>query len=846
MGRGEAGRGGRGGRGRRRSQRPSLPTRKRRRESGTYVESRQPYLEKKDRKSPALEEYYTVQKIVPEAELQTLFDVLAVPLPTSFRVTVDSRFCSDVCDKLDNHFQALFDGVVDPENNEPVAPPRRMPWYPDGLAWTVSTPRFLVRRNNVLAPFHKFLVQMHELGAINRQEAVSMIPPLLLDVQPHQSVLDLCAAPGSKTAQLLETIATSPTAEQGLSAGGLVIANDADIKRCWMLAHQLRRFAAPHLMVTHHDAQAFPNVTAFDRVLCDVPCTGDGTLRKAPDMWRKWTPQLGNGIHRLQKNILRRGVELLKPGGRIVYSTCSMNPVENEAVVADALRHFGPDTLELIDVSDQLPLLKRRPGLTTWRVKDTASNFGEPAPIAQDETGTPPEATREQVVEGETNDAEEHVAVAEGALDAADGVQESTESGRWFDVFSDVPARRRKRVVESLFPPSAEEIATGRFPLSRCLRLVPHDQDTGAFFVAVLEKKGSAQASRRTDDATVGLGTGDKSTTQSDTLPEVAAPAANDGPKESTTTPGPAPHVDDAGEGGNTEHGTPNKAVAIGKQPSSNDRNPPERQGSRLITDDPLVGLDRVNEETLKQISEFFGIDEARSRVCLMTRGSEEDRFKRVLLVSPAVREMLKLSLGSPEGREAGLRQRLRVVNAGVRVFERTARRDATVPFRILSDGVRVLRPYVAKRVVSSCMADVEQMLMNEAVEIRSFKERTTRNALNQMQSGSAIMVMGNGHDAETVLIWKGQHKVTKLMPSEEVAAMKMRHGLSVATNTKGDTAQATSRAAVETKVDTCDDKLTNSASAEEADSGAAAVAAPASPRTRVDNDADMDDGSAS
>ena len=73
----------------------------------------------------------------------------------------------------------------------------------------------------------------------------------------------------------------------------------------------------------------------YDRILCDVPCSGDGTIRKAADIWRRWTPINGNGLHPLQLRIALQSASLLKVGGRMVYSTCSFNPVEDEAVVAE-------------------------------------------------------------------------------------------------------------------------------------------------------------------------------------------------------------------------------------------------------------------------------------------------------------------------------------------------------------------------------------------------------------------------------------------------------------------------------------------------------------------------------
>lgn len=98
----------------------------------------------------------------------------------------------------------------------------------------------------------------------------------------------------------------------------------------------------------------------FDRVLCDVPCSGDGTLRKNEGIWNDWRPSNALGLHRTQVQIFLRGAQLTKLGGRLVYSTCSFNPVENEAVVAEVLR-LAEGALELKDVSNELPELRRKP-----------------------------------------------------------------------------------------------------------------------------------------------------------------------------------------------------------------------------------------------------------------------------------------------------------------------------------------------------------------------------------------------------------------------------------------------------------------------------------------------------
>ena len=168
-----------------------------------------------------------------------------------------------------------------------------------------------------------------------------MIPPLVLQVGPEHKVLDMCAAPGSKTSQLLEMLHADELTS-GRAPTGMIVANDSDLKRAFMLVHQCKRIGSPSLLVICHQAQLFPDMAkrqlrpevaaagaadiagtgTYDRILCDVPCTGDGTMRKAPEIWRNWTPRSGQALHPLQLQILVRGAYLLRVGGMMVYSTC--------------------------------------------------------------------------------------------------------------------------------------------------------------------------------------------------------------------------------------------------------------------------------------------------------------------------------------------------------------------------------------------------------------------------------------------------------------------------------------------------------------------------------------------
>lgn len=113
-----------------------------------------------------------------------------------------------------------------------------------------------------------------------------MMPPILCDIQSHHSVMDMCAAPGSKTAQVLELIMRDhmkKSVNKELPKG-FVIANDADHKRAYLLTHQINRFNTSNILISNHNAQEFPDIgdEMFDRVLCDVPCSSDAAIRKIP------------------------------------------------------------------------------------------------------------------------------------------------------------------------------------------------------------------------------------------------------------------------------------------------------------------------------------------------------------------------------------------------------------------------------------------------------------------------------------------------------------------------------------------------------------------------------------
>lgn len=375
------------------------------------------------------EKYYRDLALFPAEDWDTFKKTCQAPLPLTFRITGSRSHAQEILEMFkERHLPNLTNVEFE---NELLKPPMELPWYPGHLAWQLDVPKTVIRKNEQFAKTQRFLVVENAVGNISRQEAVSMIPPIVLEVEPHHTVLDMCAAPGSKTAQMIEAIHKSsdePT--------GFVVANDSDSKRSHMLVHQLKRLNSANLMVVNHDAQFFPrikidsdgsnsgnnNFLKFDRILCDVPCSGDGTMRKNVNVWKTWTPQGGIGLHAVQLNILNRGLNLLKSGGRLVYSTCSMNPIENEAVVAEALRKWGAK-VKLVNCDDKLPGLVRSQGISNWPVIDRTM----------------------------------------------------TEK-----------SKGDEGTVKSWFPPTEDEAKI--FQLQNCIRVYPHQQNTGGFFITVFEK----------------------------------------------------------------------------------------------------------------------------------------------------------------------------------------------------------------------------------------------------------------------------------------------------------------------------------------------------------------------
>ncbi|XP_015282566.1 PREDICTED: tRNA (cytosine(34)-C(5))-methyltransferase [Gekko japonicus] len=585
------------------------------------------------------------------------------------------------------YFKELENQVVD---GQKIEMPQPLSWYPEELAWHTNLSRKVLRKSPQLEKFHHFLVSETECGNISRQEAVSMIPPLLLNVQPHHKILDLCAAPGSKTAQLIEMLHADmsiPFPE------GFVIANDVDNKRCYLLVHQAKRLNSPCIMVVNHDASSIPNlqitkngkkeILVYDRILCDVPCSGDGTMRKNIDVWKKWTTQNSLQLHGLQLRIATRGVEQLAEGGRMVYSTCSLNPVENEAVVASLLEK-SEGALELADVSLELPGLKRMPGVTQWKVM--------------------------------------------------------TKDGQWFEDWKAVPPSRHTQIRPTMFP-LKDEAKLKALNLERCLRILPHHQNTGGFFVAVLIKKSAMPWNKR---------------------PPKLPPSQK---TEHVAQSSEAVSVETV-EGDVVTEARGEDPVVKENPESKKDGvcGPPPTKKMKLFgfKEDPFVFLSE-DDPLFSPIQAFYALDPSFPRMNLLTR-TQEGKKKQLYMVSKEIRDVL---LNNSE--------KLKVINTGIKVWCRNSDGEQFgCAFRLAQEGIYTLYPFINARIVTISLGDVKVLLTEENPFLHKLSSEV-QSQVKEMAMGSIVLKYEpDPNQPETLQCsivlcgWLGKTSIRAFVPKNE------------------------------------------------------------------------------
>ncbi|KAJ8059254.1 hypothetical protein OCU04_012220 [Sclerotinia nivalis] len=802
---GQRGKGGRGGRGRGRGGRSGG----RSRDHG--VDNRCSF-ESVPKSNEKFERYYNGLLNLEEGEKEEFWGALKRELPNSFRFAGSKGHALAVQKQLKERYIPEISAIKQ-FDGRPVEPPTPVPWYPDELAWSMKTSKTVIRKSPPFAKFQKFLVSETSVGNISRQEIVSMIPPLVMDLRPGMTVLDMCAAPGSKAAQLLEMVHHgeetrvqavlkgdgSANAELDLDpsddgrATGLLIANDSDYKRSHMLIHQLKRLSSPNLIVTNHDATMYPSIKLpptpenpatnrylkFDRILADVPCSGDGTTRKNVNLWKDWNPGNALGLYVTQVRILVRALQMLKVGGRVVYSTCSMNPIENEAVVASAIeRCGGPEKVKLISSDDQLPLLKRRPGLKTWTVMDKKGRVWN-------------------------SWAELQKYIAENGQDDWTG-----------------------RLVEGMFPPTDEAMSS--VLLDQCMRVYAHLQDTGGFFITILEKQSEFKAKPESENKKIApkppitaivdeiesaptpkdgesvvpkIEAADELTHPTSTTLEEVTPVARQNQEQygsdATHTVGSKrsaseiedPEIDGATENkrikteGRTEHYPPPPGAELDLTTRPGD----QRSDSKPQKISNKYGQNQAFEEAFKyipgdhpqvqEIESFYKLSERFPRDRFLVRNATGEPAKTIYYTTALIRDILTENDGKG----------IKFIHAGVKMFmKQDVQGEGVCRWRIQSEGMPILQGYVGEgRVVNLSKKETLRTLLIEMfpkVSGDSWKELgEIGERVRDIGMGCCVLRIepGEGEDAFTekmvLPLWRSLHSLNLMLAKEDRSAMLLR-----------------------------------------------------------------------
>ncbi len=245
---------------------------------------------------------------------------MSYPLPPAFAARMRAQLGADA----DKYFAALdapFLRGLRLNPYKPLSPAalNAVPGVLGAVPWYLAYGRYLRLDSTAGAD------PLHGAGAYYLQEPSAMAPVAVLAPKPGETVLDLCAAPGGKSTQIAGEMAGQ----------GLLVCNEPVPSRAKTLSRNIERMGVPHALVVSAEpeqlAPLWPEL--FDAILADAPCSGEGMFRRHPETRAEWSEQAPAGCAARQQRILSCAERMLRPGGRLVYSTCTLNHEENEQVV---------------------------------------------------------------------------------------------------------------------------------------------------------------------------------------------------------------------------------------------------------------------------------------------------------------------------------------------------------------------------------------------------------------------------------------------------------------------------------------------------------------------------------
>ncbi|MEG0741759.1 MAG: RsmB/NOP family class I SAM-dependent RNA methyltransferase [Clostridia bacterium] len=245
----------------------------------------------------------------------------------SERYPLPPRYAEHIREQLGVNADAYFAALEQPYLRGLRLNPRKLPVAMQGMLspipWCAQTGRYLALESLAGAS------PLHEAGAYYLQEPSAMAPVAVLCPQPGERVLDLCAAPGGKSTQIADALA----------GRGLLVSNEPVPSRARVLSRNVERMGVCNALVVSAEPEKLAArwLSAFDAVLVDAPCSGEGMFRRHPEARAEWNEQSPAGCAVRQRHILASAWRMLKAGGRLVYSTCTFSAEENEQVIEHLL-----------------------------------------------------------------------------------------------------------------------------------------------------------------------------------------------------------------------------------------------------------------------------------------------------------------------------------------------------------------------------------------------------------------------------------------------------------------------------------------------------------------------------
>ena len=723
-----------------------------------------------------------------ENEVKLFNESLRKSLPIAFRINKSgsnySRVMQMILDQQEKGTQGLEKFLEQYELIEPkMFDLKQVSWFPGKSVWVMDATRNMLKKCPAMKVLHTQIQKGSEGGLLTRQELVSMLPPLFMDIQPDDKVLDMCAAPGSKTSQLLENLLMGcVTNQKGSSfedrlkalghSKGAIIANEIETKRAFILSHQMKRFNSSNVAVVNHPGQGIPTLRMagedktqkffFDKVLVDVPCSGDGAIRKIPMKWRNWSAMDGINLHFLQIQLLEKALDLVKVGGIIVYSTCSLNPIENEAVVAEVFRRANSKcsgALELEDVHSKFEGLLMRKGMTKWDVlieksKKEQNLLGKSGDLEKKEEKkeevqekkiefnklTFPDLERYVYINGKPKEKEFDTIPYENHFNCYSSMEEYLEAYK--------NKNPSNKIKPSIFFQNEDELRD-QIQIEKTGRIHPHDQNTGGFYLALIRKK-----------KRVVLTEVAKESEKTEKKPEETKTEKIEEEIKETKE-----EIKESKEETNKDSKPKNKPVGFENQ-------------KNVLKERDLMNFNPIAESEWEYIQKEFQLSEDFPRHLLVNSSNKQAR--RVNFINQGLYDMLSVPGNS----------KLRKIFFGVPVFTRNygSSSKLKISFRLSYAGLSLIYPYLKKNVIEITFDEFCFFLQRKSsmsFETLKQKESLWKKVENLAETSFCLKMQlptlnEEESGVEFLVLLKMAKSIGIMVSREQLDALRTKYGISM------------------------------------------------------------------